>query len=708
MDRQIWRKKENKKLFLWCALFFAALLGVLTIYFVSTREELSVGQVSGSDVQANRYMTVEDKTATKAKEDLALENFEDIYTLNLDDYNNMTLASVSNFFNVVEDIVFGEVPADIDGEHIDSYKVSELKSKSSIELSDADWYDLTTYSREDFNNLNHDALAILSQVMVNSGGVAEENLAQAKNAILAEINNNYTATKLDVLEELFNDIPYYATLKVDTEATETAKAKILATVTPVYRTILKGETIVSKGQVITEEQYDILYLMGYADEVNISKIAGSLAIILLVLLGITIIYMRTFCKDKYRDLGYMQILMLTVLVLVILDELILSVTVSPSADISAQIGFLLPSAMGTMLVATLFNPNMAVFFNGIFAIFAGILTGDVQFVLLSLISGMVGAIGIIRLTERSDLYKTALYIALINVIAIGAWGILNRTIWDVIWVGMLFGILNGVFSAVLTLGLLPLIESMFGVTTSIKLLELSNPNQPLLKKLMLEAPGTYHHSVMVGNLGEAAAEAVGADGLIVRVGAYYHDIGKIKRPYFFTENQFNGENPHDKISPTLSALIITSHVKDGVEMATEAKLPPMIIDMIAQHHGNSLISYFYQKAKETDEEVREEDYRYEQPKPQTKEAAILMMADTVEAAVRSKTGATPGQIEGFIRTLIKGKLNDGQFDECDLTFKDLDKIAETFGRVINGMYHKRIEYPAEKTMLTAENKAKTK
>lgn len=708
MDRQIWRKKENKKLFLWCALFFAALLGVLTIYFVSTREELSVGQVSGSDVQANRYMTVEDKTATKAKEDLALENFEDIYTLNLDDYNNMTLASVSNFFNVVEDIVFGEVPADIDGEHIDSYKVSELKSKSSIELSDADWYDLTTYSREDFNNLNHDALAILSQVMVNSGGVAEENLAQAKNAILAEINNNYTATKLDVLEELFNDIPYYATLKVDTEATETAKAKILATVTPVYRTILKGEMIVSKGQVITEEQYDILYLMGYADEVNISKIAGSLAIILLVLLGITIIYMRTFCKDKYRDLGYMQILMLTVLVLVILDELILSVTVSPSADISAQIGFLLPSAMGTMLVATLFNPNMAVFFNGIFAIFAGILTGDVQFVLLSLISGMVGAIGIIRLTERSDLYKTALYIALINVIAIGAWGILNRTIWDVIWVGMLFGILNGVFSAVLTLGLLPLIESMFGVTTSIKLLELSNPNQPLLKKLMLEAPGTYHHSVMVGNLGEAAAEAVGADGLIVRVGAYYHDIGKIKRPYFFTENQFNGENPHDKISPTLSALIITSHVKDGVEMATEAKLPPMIIDMIAQHHGNSLISYFYQKAKETDEEVREEDYRYEQPKPQTKEAAILMMADTVEAAVRSKTGATPGQIEGFIRTLIKGKLNDGQFDECDLTFKDLDKIAETFGRVINGMYHKRIEYPAEKTMLTAENKAKTK
>lgn len=706
MDQRMWRKRENKRLALWGFLFFAVLVGILTIYFSSTREELSVGQVSGRDVQANRYMTVEDKTATKAKQDIALENFEEIYTLNLDDYNNLTLAAVSSFFTTVEDIVLGEVPADIDGEHISSYKVSKLKSKSLIELSDSDWYSLTAYSREDFDQLNQEALNILSEVMINSGGVAEEDLPQAKSKIISEIRKNYTSTQKNVLEGLFNTIAYYPTLKVDTEATETAKAKILATVSPVYRTILKGEMIVSKGDVITEEQYDILYLMGYADEVNIVKIAGSIALLLLLIFGVCVIYLRSFFKEKCRDLGNMQILMLTVLVLVILDELILSVTVSPSADVSAQIGYLLPSAMGTMLLATLFSANLAVFFNCIFAIFAGILTGEVQFLLLSLISGLVGVVGIIRLTQRSDLYKTAAYIAMVNVVMITAWGLLDGILWDVIFVGIIFGVLNGIFSAILTLGLLPMIESMFGVTTSIKLLELSNPNQPLLKKLMLEAPGTYHHSIMVGNLGEAAAEAVGADGLVVRIGAYYHDVGKIKRPYFFTENQFNGENPHDKISPTLSALIVSSHVKDGVEMAKEAKLPPMIIDLIAQHHGNSLISYFYQKAKETDEEVREEDYRYDQPKPQTKEAAILMMADTVEAAVRSKTGATPGQIEGFIRALVKAKLNDGQFDECDLTFKDLDKIAETFGRVINGMYHKRIEYPGEKAMLAQKNRLK--
>lgn len=706
MTQHAWNKKESRRLLFWCVVFFAVLVGVLTFYFVSTREELSVGQVSTNDVQANRYMTVEDKIATKAKEELALENFQEIYNLNLDDYNNMTLAAISNFFTVVEEVVFGEVPDDVDGEHIESYKVSELKKLSSLELPDEVWYALSTYSKAEFDELNQEALAILAEVMVNSGGVSEEELADAKNAVLNEAKKHYSKTKLTVMEALFNSIPYYPTLKVDIEATETAKARILATVSPVYRTILKGEMIVSKGEVITEEQYDILYLMGYADEVNVGKIVGSIIVLLLIISLITTIYMRSFFKEKYKDLGYVQILMLIVTVLTILYELILSVTVSPSADISAQIGFLLPTAMGTMLIATLFNSNIAVFFNCIFAILVGALTGEVQFVVLSLVSGLVGAVSIVRLTERSDLYKTALYISVISIITIGAWGVLNQTAWNIIGIGMIFGLLNGIFSSILTLGLLPMIESVFGVTTSIKLLELSNPNQPLLKKLMLEAPGTYHHSIMVGNLGEAAAEAVGADGLIVRIGAYYHDVGKIKRPYFFTENQFNGENPHDKISPTLSALILSSHVKDGVEMVKEAKLPPMIIDMVAQHHGNSLISYFYQKAKESDEEVREEDYRYEQPKPQTKEAAILMMADTIEAAVRSKSDATPGQIEGFIRTLIKAKLNDGQFDECDLTFKDLDKIAETFGRVINGMYHKRIEYPAEKAMLAQKNKQK--
>ena len=231
--------------------------------------------------------------------------------------------------------------------------------------------------------------------------------------------------------------------------------------------------------------------------------------------------------------------------------------------------------------------------------------------------------------------------------------------------GLLAGIGNGLLSSIVAIGLLPFLESGFGLTTVVTLLELSNPNNPLLRRLMTEAPGTYYHSIMVGNLAEGAAEAVGADQLLTRVGAYYHDIGKIKRPYFFVENQFSGANPHQKLSPNLSALIIGSHVRDGVEMARQHRLPVIIQDIIGQHHGNSLISFFYQQALENKgkdkQQVKEDQFRYDGPPPQTKEAAIIMLADTVEK------GSFPAQtvisqVEALI-LVIKEKLNDGQLDE---------------------------------------------
>ncbi|MFO7820033.1 MAG: HDIG domain-containing protein [Halanaerobacter sp.] len=244
---------------------------------------------------------------------------------------------------------------------------------------------------------------------------------------------------------------------------------------------------------------------------------------------------------------------------------------------------------------------------------------------------------------------------------------------------------------------MPYVENIFGITSPVKLLELSNPNQPLLKKLLVEAPGTYHHSVIVGNLAEAAADKIGADSLLARVGAYYHDIGKIKRAYFFTENQIGSENPHDKLSPNLSTLIITSHVKDGVELAHEHKLPSDIIDIIKQHHGTSLVSFFYQEAMHDEKykQVDEDEFRYDGPKPQSKEAALIMLADMVEAAVRSNSTAqsNPGRLEKLVRDLIKQKLDSGQLDESDLTLKDLDKIAKSFVNILKGIFHNRIEYP---------------
>jgi putative nucleotidyltransferase with HDIG domain len=259
----------------------------------------------------------------------------------------------------------------------------------------------------------------------------------------------------------------------------------------------------------------------------------------------------------------------------------------------------------------------------------------------------------------------------------------------------MFAFVGGILSAVLTIGTLPFLEATFDIITPIKLLELSNPNQPLLRRLLIEAPGTYYHSILVGNLAEAAAEEIGANSLLCRIGAYYHDIGKLKRPYFFKENQITKDNPHNKITPNLSTLIITSHVKDGVDLATKNKLPSSVINIIREHHGNTLVAYFYHKAmnSEVAEAVTEDKFRYNFPRPQSKEAAIVMLADSVEAYIRSLTEPTQNQVEQGVRKIIKDKLQDEQLDKTDLTLKDLDLVVKAFVKVLAGIFHDRIEYP---------------
>ena len=247
---------------------------------------------------------------------------------------------------------------------------------------------------------------------------------------------------------------------------------------------------------------------------------------------------------------------------------------------------------------------------------------------------------------------------------------------------------------VLTIGLLPFFESVFSIVTPLKLLEISNPNHPLLKKLLIEAPGTYHHSLMVGNLAEIATEDLGGNALLARAGAYFHDVGKLKRPDLFKENQLS-ENPHDRMTPNLSTVIITSHTNDGVEIATKYKIPLVIKDIIKQHHGTTLVAYFYHKALKLNngEEIKQESFRYAGPKPQTKEAAIVMLADSVEAAVRSMTEKTEDKIQTLIKKIIKDKLDDGQLDKCQLTLADLDTVANSFMRVLSGYFHAREQYP---------------
>jgi putative nucleotidyltransferase with HDIG domain len=320
---------------------------------------------------------------------------------------------------------------------------------------------------------------------------------------------------------------------------------------------------------------------------------------------------------------------------------------------------------------------------------------NVEMVVYTLLSGVSGILFLSKRYQRASILKTGAFISAMNMLTICFITFLNIgefTQWEFLYY-LLFAFLSGTLSAVFTMGLQPFFEAAFGILSPIRLLELSNPNHPLLKKILTEAPGTYHHSLMVANLAEAACEAIGANGLLARVGSYYHDIGKTKRPQFFIENQMNIGNPHDRLEPEVSRDIILEHTTDGAETLKKYKLPKEFSDIAEQHHGTTCLKYFYSKAKEKDPDVKEDDYRYPGPKPQMKETAVINIADSVEAAVRSMNHPTPEQIKNLVHSIIQSRLMDGQFNECDMTLKELEIIKTTLCETLNGIFHSRIQYP---------------
>ncbi len=318
------------------------------------------------------------------------------------------------------------------------------------------------------------------------------------------------------------------------------------------------------------------------------------------------------------------------------------------------------------------------------------------FELVGMAGTWVGIVSVRRIRERWDVGKAGIRAGLVMALGMAVAGPLVGS-WELeAWVRNLgLAALSGPIAAVLVMGVLPYLERLTNITTAFTLLELANPSQELLRHLLLKAPGTYHHSILVGNLGEAAAEAIGADPLLVRVGAYYHDIGKTKRPYFFIENQQGMGNQHDNISPRLSSLVITSHVKEGIELARQYRLPQQVADFIPMHHGCSLVAYFYHKATQSEgvEEVEEEHYRYPGPRPNTKETAIVMLADGIEATTRTLTRPMPEQIEATVRRIVNKRMGDGELSEAPLTLLEVETIIQAFLRVLLGLYHQRIEYP---------------
>lgn len=378
----------------------------------------------------------------------------------------------------------------------------------------------------------------------------------------------------------------------------------------------------------------------------------------------------------------------------------------------SSIWFGMPLASGAMTICLFMGLQVAIPLTVVMAVsFAVIFENSLTVFLYFLINGTMAAYWIRNCRERKVFIAAGAKLGLLNILLVTAVNFYlaelsgSKLLWD--WA---FAFLGGIGAGIVTAGIAPLVEIAFGYTTDISLLELANLDRPILRKLMLEAPGTYHHSVIVGSLVEAAASEIGANHLLAKVCGYYHDIGKSKKPLYFIENQKAGKNKHDKLAPSMSSLILIAHVKDGVEIARENKLGQVIIDTIRQHHGTSLIKYFFEKAKQRkgEDAVNIDDFRYPGPKPQTREAGLVMLADVVEAASRTLEDPTPSRIQGLVQNLINNIFSDGQLDECELTLKDLHKIARSFNQILNGIHHHRIEYTERRAAASENGKGRPK
>jgi putative nucleotidyltransferase with HDIG domain len=370
---------------------------------------------------------------------------------------------------------------------------------------------------------------------------------------------------------------------------------------------------------------------------------------------------------------------------------------------SSSYSYLFPIAIGAMLIRIVINSEVAIVFAILSSYFSATLMGNqLFFFIFTFVGSIIGAHKVARCEQRSILIKAGLTVGGFNILLILSYYLISgNPLKMVLLADLIMGFLGGLLASVLVLSIVPIIESLFGYTTDIKLLELANMDNPILKDLILQAPGTYHHCIIVGSLVEAAAKSIAANPLLARVSAYYHDIGKLKKPLYFIENAGGMENKHDHLTPSMSSLILISHVKDGLELARENHLGQRMAHIIQQHHGTSLISYFYQKAKEKEnketETIDEKDFRYPGPKPQTKEAGIVMLADAVEAASRTLSDPTPSRIKNLVRRITNSIFIDEQLEECELTLKDLHKIEESFSRILTAIFHQRIDYPASPT-----------
>ena len=518
-------------------------------------------------------------------------------------------------------------------------------------------------------------------------------------SLLPQIGKEPTQVVLKIADRLTRP-----NLTFNKDETEDRKAQARESVTPVYFQVKRGEMILRAGDRVREDHLLKINTLREAQKKGqvLSVIIGLLILTVVVLVSFYQFSTKNIRKFvlSQKDLLLVSTTLLGTIGLFRLFQLLTDILGGQFLSIpSSSYQFLFPIATGAMLIRIVLNSEVAVVYSLLASYFSSVLMGNQLFLLIFALTGsIVGAHRVAQCEQRNVIVKAGLIVGGVNVLTILAYHLMSGTTSPMILLSdLVMGFIGGILASVLVLGITPIVESLFRYTTDIKLLELANMDNPLIKDLILQAPGTYHHSVIVGSLVEAAAKSVSANPLLSRVSAYYHDIGKLKKPLYFIENSGSAENKHDNLTPKMSSLILLSHVKDGIELAREHRLGQRLAHIIQQHHGTSLISYFYKKAKDHENPeinpLKEEDFRYPGPKPQTKEAGLVMLADEVEAASRALSDPTPSRIKSLVQKIINSVFLDGQLEECELTLKDLHKIEDSFIRVLNGFFHQRVDYP---------------
>lgn len=691
------------------------------------------GEIAGSDVAAGQDVLVEDTASTRAKRRQVADNQPRVFDLSPQAYARIE-DGVAWVFRTLEGVP-PEMSEDV------RWKIAErLNAEVNLQT-------LFQWRSEEFRGLVTGWVLPWLDNYLSAGVVGQEDSLHDVNSgiLVRDRERSMERLRLDVAEvpdvpEMLEDLS--ATLKKDLEKplavrqailrlvspltgpsltenqAETARRKgeAMQAVEPVYYQIKKGEVIVRQGDVVSaEQQRKLQALVGESEQVfDVFRPLGVFTISVLFMLGLSMSARCGLFKPlTSRDVAFLAIVILVFGVLAKFMALFrLPLTEGVEALQLEVLQYSLPLAGATGILA-LFFPYLVCFFAGLVLAFISteMLGAGLNLFALLFFSGMIAAFLVRRAQDRSQLLKTvlpltgAMLLAWFGITFLDFQGIGHAA------AGAAYVAAGGVVSLLCILGVSPVAEFLFGYTSRFKLMELMNLEQPLLQDLMVRAPGTYHHSLILSNMVEAGANAVGANALLAKVAALYHDIGKLKSPHYFIENQYGRPNPHDKLAPSMSALVLIAHVKKGVELARENKLGQEIEEIISQHHGTSLITFFFHRAKEKaspNEVIREQDYSYPGPKPQTREAGLLLLADAAEASARTLAEPSPSRIQGHVESIFRKIFAEGQLDECDLTLKDLHLLSKAYARVLTGVFHQRIEYPGGKGRAKDKEKADAK